>query len=70
MPEDFKYALDIEARRCSGEPCAITDKELAWSIQGGRYAVTINRSTNEGQVVREGELLTVLKNCKHASGTS
>jgi hypothetical protein len=70
MPEDFKYALDVEEKRCSGEPCTITDKELAWSTQGGRYTVNINRSTNEGQVVRENELLTVLKNCKLVSGTS
>ena len=68
MPEDFKYALDIEAKRCGGEPCTITDKELAWSMQGGRYTVTISRSTNEGQVVREGELLTILKNCRPATG--
>ena len=66
MPDDFKYALDLETKRCSGEPCTITDKELTWSTQGGRYTVTIDRNTNEGKIVRENELLTVLKNCKPA----
>ncbi|MCU0966616.1 MAG: hypothetical protein MUF08_16570 [Burkholderiaceae bacterium] len=65
-PDDFKFALDLAAKRCSGEPCTITDKELTWSIQGGRYTVTINRLTNEGQMIREGELLAVLKNCRPA----
>ena len=67
-PEDYKYALDLEAKRCSGEPCTITDVELKWSVQGGRYTITINRSTNEGQIIREGELLTILKNCRPATG--
>jgi hypothetical protein len=67
-PEDYKYALDLEAKRCGGEPCTITDTELMWSVKGGRY--TINRTTNDGQIVREGELLTVLKNCRPASGKS
>jgi hypothetical protein len=48
----------------------ITDMELKWSVQGGRYTITINRTTNDGQIVREGELLTVLKNCRPASGKS
>lgn len=69
-PEDYKYALDVEAKRCGGEPCTITDTELKWSVQGGRYTITINRTTNDGQIVREGELLTVLKNCRPASGKS
>jgi len=69
-PEDYTYALDVEAKRCGGEPCMITDMELKWSVQGGRYTITINRTTNDGQIVREGELLTVLKNCRPASGKS
>jgi hypothetical protein len=70
MPEDFKYVLDLEGKRCAGEPCSITEKELTWTVQGGRYTVTINRLTNEGQVVREGELLAALKNCKPVSPKS
>jgi len=69
-PEDYKYALDLEAKLCSGEPCTITDQEIKWSAQGGRYTIPINRSTNEGQIDREGELITVLKNCRPASGRS
>ena len=69
-PEDYKYALDLEAKLCSGEPCTITDQQIKWSVQGGRYTITIDRSTNEGQIDREGELLTVLKNCRLASGKS
>ncbi|MEO7855266.1 MAG: hypothetical protein ABIR94_23890 [Rubrivivax sp.] len=64
MPEDFKYALDLETKRCSEEPCKITDDQLSWSTQGGRYSVTINRSTKDGQIMRESDLMTVLKNCR------
>ena len=64
MPEDYKYALDLEAQRCDGEPCNITDRELSWSTQGGRYSIKIDRLTQEGQIVREDPLLTVLKNCR------
>lgn len=70
MPQDYKYALDLEAKRCRGEPCTITEKELTWSAEGGRYTITINRLTNEGQITREGELLTVLKNCQLEPGKS
>lgn len=64
MPENFKYALDLDAKRCDGEPCAITDTNLTWSAQGGRYTVTIDRSTNNGTFMREGELIAVLENCQ------
>ncbi|MBL8351812.1 MAG: hypothetical protein JNL87_16050 [Burkholderiaceae bacterium] len=66
--EDCKYTLDLEARRCSGEPCTITDTELEWSVQGGRYTMSISRSTHKAKMVRVGELLAALENCRPAPG--
>ena len=70
MPKDFKFALDVETKRCNGESCKITDDELSWSEQGGRYTVSINRLTKEGQILRENDLLTVLKNCRPVEAKS
>jgi hypothetical protein len=49
---DFALAIDLEAKRCNGEPCTITDNEFSWTAQGGRYVGTVNRLTREGRITR------------------
>lgn len=63
---DLGFAIDVQRQTCNGSPCKITDAELRWSEQGGRYEYVVDRLTGEGQFRLYGasEPTSVLKNCR------
>jgi hypothetical protein len=63
---DFAFAVDLEQKTCDGQPCKVTDNELTWSSQGGRYETVVNRLSGEGYIYfsASSERTAVLKNCR------
>lgn len=63
---DMTVAIDAPDQTCNGQRCKITESELAWSEQGGRYEISINRTTGEGYIyfAASSERTALLKNCR------
>lgn len=63
---DMTVAIDAPDQTCNGQRCKITEAELAWSEQGGRYEISINRTTGEGYIyfAASSERTALLKNCR------
>ena len=63
---DLTFAVDTQGQTCNGQRCKITESELAWSEQGGRYEFSVNRTTGEGYIYTpaSSERTALLKNCQ------
>jgi len=63
---DKSFAIDLKAKTCNGQPCAISEAQFKWSEGNGRYELTFDRASGEGTRLISGELVFSYKNCKFA----
>jgi hypothetical protein len=61
---DKSFAMDLTAKTCNGQPCAISQAQFKWSEGNGRYEFTFDRASGEGTRFYTGELVFSYKNCK------
>jgi hypothetical protein len=63
---DATFVIDVAAKKCNGQPCSISDSEIKWQEQNGKYEFTINRASRDGTYLNLGDLLLSYKNCAPA----
>jgi len=62
--EDRTNRIDLDARTCNGQPCAISDAEFKWQEEGGRADLRIDRIAGNGTVTYLSDVIADQKNCK------
>jgi hypothetical protein len=67
---DKSFAIDLTAKTCSGQPCAISEAQFKWSEGNGQYELAFDRASGEGTRFVSGQLVFSYKNCKFAPGQS
>ncbi len=70
--DDLAFPIDSQQQICNGQKCKVTESELAWSEQGGRYEYVMNRQSGEGHIYfsASAEKTALLKNCRPAAKLS